>query len=434
MSRFFQINRLQVVSVIMAITCSGILYAQTPNERLLNAASDGNELELVAALKDSADVNAQTYQGVTALMYASEQGKTDLARILLFNGANPNVLPENGLTALMSAASFGYLDVAEELIKNHANLDAKDENGVTALMYAAGFGNWVMADMLIFYGANIKYKDNDSTDALMAASFGGHKDLVGLLVSHGADPNSRSRNGMTPLWFALQKPYPEVIDTLLKSGADPNIKINDCRALTPLAVCRLRNIMTPKTLIKAAGGRSNGWPFINHFLIGFNLAEFNADDIMMGAAMGLCESKSGLFTMIGMDTRIAKKRILEKQSDGSYYQLWEKRSLLYIQVQKVFRIPAKTSGMSYGPFIGIRELYTYGRYEGLQRRVNDRFITVPQIGFAFLYQGIELRLNYEYLDLRVNKISPHRVNCSLIFHINLINNKIMNKQIIWLHE
>jgi ankyrin repeat protein len=412
------------------------LYSQqeTANERLLIAASEGKESEIISALKDSADVNAYTAEGITALMYASERGDLDIVKILLFNGADPNKKPSNGISALISAASFNNIDIADILIQNGADKNARDENGVTALMYAAAYGNWVIVDMLLFYGAAVSLKENDSIDALMAASYIGNSSIAGLLISKGADPNSKDEDGFTPLWYGLLKNNPFIIDTLLKSGAHPNTRLNEESSLTPLFFCRLNNYRESGKLIKKAGGRANWRPFINHFLLGFDLAEFNGDDYMLGGGLGIFESKSASSLMIGFNSRVKKNRILEMQSDGLYYQLWEGRSVLYLQYQKLFRLPINKQGFHYGPFIGIRGLYTFGRFEGLERHVNDTWKLVPQIGFSCMIKSTEFRIFYQYMDFREYKVSPHRIGISVAFHINLKNSKSMSKKIYWINE
>ncbi len=47
-------------------------------------------VELLIAAK--ADVNAQNYRGTTSLHVAAAMGQTEIASVLLKNGANPNVM------------------------------------------------------------------------------------------------------------------------------------------------------------------------------------------------------------------------------------------------------------------------------------------------------------------------------------------------------
>jgi|GEM_PF-6371935 len=72
------------------------------------------------------------------LMGAAYYGYTDLARLLLENGAYVNIRNANGETALMCAASEGHQAVAELLLQYHADAGIEDNNGDTALDFARG--------------------------------------------------------------------------------------------------------------------------------------------------------------------------------------------------------------------------------------------------------------------------------------------------------
>jgi ankyrin repeat protein len=68
----------------------------------------------------------------TVLMIASNKGYTEIVKLLLKKGADPNQKDYKGTTALMLASQSCHKDVVKLLLKNGANPRLKDKNGATA--------------------------------------------------------------------------------------------------------------------------------------------------------------------------------------------------------------------------------------------------------------------------------------------------------------
>lgn len=432
---------MKYLSKILLILCLGVLslpvavHAQhkEADERLLQAASEGDQPGLLRALLDTASVNAVTSEGVTALMYAAQRGDADMVNILLFNGADPDIVPANGYNALMSACAAGFLEVAETLIRSGSEVNVSDENGVTSLMYAAAYNQWVVCDMLLFYKAEVNKKDHDSIDALMAASYMGNIEVAGLLIKHGANPLSANEKGVTALWYALKKEHTPIIDTLLKSGADPNARFEGEKAMTPVFYAKYHRDYDNYVRLKKAGGKSNLIPFIPQWLINIDVADFNGKDYMCGLGAGIFEGKSATSVVLGFSTRLAKNKILEQVSDHYYYQLREGRGSVYLQAQKMFRLPWGRVRFQYGPFVGGRLAYTFGHYAGMERKVDDQWLFSPQLGFALISGAADVRAYYAYMNFGTLNLSPHRVGVSLVLHINFRRDDAL-RRIFWINE
>jgi ankyrin repeat protein len=67
---------------------------------------------------------AQTNDGYTALMWASQNGHVVVVRELCKCGANVNATRFNGMCALMAASSKGHLEVVRELCEWGSNVNA----------------------------------------------------------------------------------------------------------------------------------------------------------------------------------------------------------------------------------------------------------------------------------------------------------------------
>ena len=114
-------------------------------------------------LNKGADVNAKIESGwdigKTALMYAAENGHTEIVKLLLEKGAkyDPFYKTNGGFTYLMAFARCGLTNYCQELLNKGADVNAKIESGwdigKTALMYAAVNGHNEFVKLLLKKGA-----------------------------------------------------------------------------------------------------------------------------------------------------------------------------------------------------------------------------------------------------------------------------------------
>jgi ankyrin repeat protein len=107
-----------------------------------------------------ADLNAQGNRRETPLYLAAGQNTTEMAKVLLGLGADPNFKCLSGTTALHAASSPA---MARLLIKSGADVNAKDSYGNTPL--------------------------HDTK----------RKDIIKVLVEAGANPRAENNMGVTPL-------------------------------------------------------------------------------------------------------------------------------------------------------------------------------------------------------------------------------------------
>ncbi len=64
---------------------------------LIEAAYEGNTVQVQALIDEGADVNERDAAGRTALMIAASRGHTYVVQLLLEKGADPNARDNNGL-------------------------------------------------------------------------------------------------------------------------------------------------------------------------------------------------------------------------------------------------------------------------------------------------------------------------------------------------
>ena len=180
--------------------------------------------DITAAIESGADVNARNAEGQEApLHWAAVLPTTEVAALLLQNGAELQAQDVIGLTPLHRAAGHGSLEVVVLLLEHGADVNAGNANGGTSLHWASAFSQRPeVLEALLEYQADIAARNNDGNTPLhIAAGFGKVPAVVQLLLDRGGDIQGRNNVGQTPLHFAAAGGNAAAADLLLQNGADP---------------------------------------------------------------------------------------------------------------------------------------------------------------------------------------------------------------------
>ena len=115
-----------------------------------------------------------------------------------------NQYSNDGFTPLSLAAFFNQTEIAKLLLENGAepNLHATNPSKVNALHSAVAKENYELCKILIDYGANVNATQMQSVTALHAATHRGNLKLIKLLVENGAEINVKMDNGDTAIDIA----------------------------------------------------------------------------------------------------------------------------------------------------------------------------------------------------------------------------------------
>ncbi|EMT70529.1 Ankyrin repeat domain-containing protein 50 [Fusarium odoratissimum] len=174
---------------------------------LRTAVNSGYKERIMSLIESGADIDAQDPIGEsTALTQAAEQGRADLASLLLENGANPNQREKHGKTALHIAAQNGHLDVVAVLIAGGADIDAR-VHGWTSMLLAAKNERFGTLDYLIRRGTDVNAVDYCGRTALHWAAKNGCMASTHLLLEMGADVQAKDQLGKTPHDWAVEEQH-----------------------------------------------------------------------------------------------------------------------------------------------------------------------------------------------------------------------------------
>jgi len=140
--------------------------------------------QIEAMLKQKPEVIDEiSSHGFTPLGIATHFGQTDVVRILLAKGADPNICSQNGyhVYPLHTALTGGYDEISKMLIEAGANVNVAQHLRITPLHIAAQQGNI---------------------------------DIIIILLENGADVRATTEMGVTASDLALEKGYKELAEIL----------------------------------------------------------------------------------------------------------------------------------------------------------------------------------------------------------------------------
>jgi ankyrin repeat protein len=253
--------------------------AETPGQKLIDAAQKDDKAAALALIAKGADVKATADLGATALLWAAHNDDVELAQALVKAGADPKKGNDLGATPMGEAATRGDAALIKVLLDGGADVESASSENLTALMIVARTDNVEAARLLLDRGAKVNAAETyDHQTALMWAANERQAAMVRLLISRGADVNARSRvhdndprvtaeprvrydpsGGMTPLMFASREGCTDCAKALVEAGA--KLDAYDPDNITPLIYATLNaHFDTAKYLVNA-GADVNRWDF-----------------------------------------------------------------------------------------------------------------------------------------------------------------------------
>ena len=197
--------------------------------------------DVVAELRDGADIKARNISGNTPLHLAVQHGNQPLGRLLLARGSTPDATNSRGETPLHWATrSPNSNESASLLLAHEANANARDSGGATPLHWAVQQSNAPgLVALLLDSGANIEARtDRGSTPLHAAVAHNANPEVIRLLLDRRAEVNAadslriirsgnkeRNTGKDTALHVAVRgTTNPETISLLLDRGADLEIR------------------------------------------------------------------------------------------------------------------------------------------------------------------------------------------------------------------
>lgn len=121
-------------------------------------------------------------------------------------------------TPLQLAAEQGRMEIVRYLVQQGAIVDATTEPGtgeVTPLRFAIANGDIEMVLFLIEHGADVNKANEQGWTPLMTATRHGHGDIIDVLLEAGADLHARTASGRTMSRIASDAGYTDIVMKLM---------------------------------------------------------------------------------------------------------------------------------------------------------------------------------------------------------------------------
>ncbi len=185
----------------------------------LIAASErpGNIAVLELLLDAGAEINPKNELGRTALIEAASIGDQRNVVLLLQHQPDLDAVTGEEETALTFAVVNEYPDLVKVLIEASAEVNWEDTKGCTPLTYAVCSGNVEIVRLLIDAGADPNHADINGDTILIHAVRSRNVAVVSEVLKKASNVNHRSNYGMTALDNAKQNDMEEII-RLLREG------------------------------------------------------------------------------------------------------------------------------------------------------------------------------------------------------------------------
>ncbi|XP_041377260.1 E3 ubiquitin-protein ligase MIB2-like [Gigantopelta aegis] len=161
-------------------------------------------------------IDSKKEDGFTALHLAAINDHTDIARVLIKQGASVNSKANKGSTPLHLACVECYIEPIQVLISAGANVNAIDNHGDTPL--------------------HVTMMQNQGTDMLKAllGQLGQSTDkraqIATYLLQHGADKGAKNHRGLTPAEICTEDKLKRVLQNFTQISSPPNSSAGNATA------------------------------------------------------------------------------------------------------------------------------------------------------------------------------------------------------------
>jgi ankyrin repeat protein len=428
---------------------TSITFSQSLDFDLLTASYENDEKAIFDLLRRGADVNATTDNGTTPLMYAVQNGNYVICKKLISSGADVDASTTYGVPPLMNAVMNSDTGIVLLLLENNADPDAVHKSEMkSALIYSIATNNYFFSEILLHYGADPNKFVDDVSPLMQSIYLGVDTTFLNLLLDYGANPNLQNDKEYSPLMICVL--YENIVATklLLGKGAIPITKSSSSyfrsKNVLDYAIeyqldefielympyfkdnmqyyhtkAILENNSSGAKKIREYSGKQFLSPILNSIIIAPTMM-FNHTDIYGGMKVGFSEARYKFDFKFAVEPRLYRKAILVELRPNYFLQLWEKRTLLIVEIDKNFILKSYSED-TYGIYLRAKGIYSIGDYKGSNIEISKPYVFSPGIGIWRQHNQFKLSLGYSYLPIQEE--NPHYfgfgLNLLIPFHVNL---------------
>ena len=420
-------------------------YKEAPHYNLMIAASRGYASEIERLMGKGADINAETYEGATPLIFAVTNNNISAVKTLLNYNPDLNKITSSYETPLLIAVKNRNFEITEALIRAGADLDYTDKHGATILHHASLNGYLDIVDLLLYYSASIDEKSAEGTTPLLASIWAGHQDIADLLIQNGANMEARDYDGFTPFLMAAFFGDTLMMDLLFKKGVNIYATNNSNHNALTLSILADHSGATAFLLRIGDKWTNSGTDVINPYTVAtkyrrkdiINILEKNyipgqvkykidQVDISVSSRLSLNDFYSGISLsfkepylnggfIAGFDMKLWYTRVLVKDSEQLFYQYMDKGSIAYVGLFKDFSLTDNAFKGNFEFSTSLSTGYAFGnKLKGTRITPDNKFKVIPAISLKWAKKNLSLLMGVEYIKTEYYHVGPvwFRIGCS----------------------
>jgi ankyrin repeat protein len=437
-------------------------YKGSLDYNLMIAASKGYSLEVERLIQKGADINGETDEGVTPLIFAVAANRIKVVSLLIKYGADVNKVTSKFETPLLIAVKAQNTEMTETLIRAGADMEISDRHDATPLHFASIYGYFQIVDMLIYYGASLDNKTVEGTTPLLASIWSGYNDIADVLIQNGANMEARDNEGFTPFLMAAYFGDTVLMNLLYKKGIDiyaiNNSKHNALtlsilagQSETTIFLLKLgdkwtnsgRDAVNPYTVASKYGRKDiinilkkNNIPGKVAYQIDQTAitvsSRFSINDIYTGINLSFKEPYLNAGFIAGCDMKLWYTRVLVKRGDHLFYQYMDKGSVFYAGLFKDFSLTNRPDKFNYSISTTLLGGYSFGnKFKGTLIAPANRFMIVPSVSLKITKMNLSLNMGLEYMKTEYYHNGPVWFRAGFSYNYYFDNIRTMVKTIKW---
>jgi len=437
-------------------------YSGALDYNLMIAASKGYISEVDRLIEKGADVNAETDEGATPLIFAVTNNNEGVVYALLSYDPIVDKVTINKETALLIAVKNRNFEITEALIRAGADVNWTDIHDATPLHHASINGFLEIVDLLLYYNADIDTKSKEGTTPLLASVSAGYADIADLLVQNRASLEVKDNNGFTAFLMAAYYGDTLIMDLLYKKGADIyatnkskhnalTLSISAGHTETTEYLLRIGNnwitdrkdVINPYSVASKYRRKETIEILKNNNVPGQLKLEidqiamtatsrFSLHDFYTGVSFSFKEPYLNGGFITGCDTKLWYTRVLIQDSENLFYQYMDKGAMAYAGIFKDFELTNNPGRVNFLFSTSLLAAYSFGnKLKGTNLFPENKLRIIPSVSFKYTKLNFSLSTGIEYMKTEYYKSGPlwFRIGCSYNHFFDNIRIKV--KPIKW---
>jgi len=260
-SLWWSVRNIMLYSLGIVLTFAAVqlrhMFLDRAQSSIFDAVAADNVVEVGKQLTSGINANIKDADGDSVLLYAANNGKLDVVRLLLQNHADPNLGSPYGIS-LLKRAGIEHSEVVDNILDEGADANRVDERGRTLLSYACNSIRYSkVVTTLLKHRAKPDVAADNGTPLVTLIEQGEGVDptIVSALLEAGANPNATDIAGTPVLVWAAESSTETIITNLLNSHASLNV--TDSLGRTALQAAARKHRTNVVKLLLSRGANPN---------------------------------------------------------------------------------------------------------------------------------------------------------------------------------